>query len=93
MIECIRERRSGGRERILSIYSRLMQGQVIHKAKESSAYGVTGRTIQRDISDIQCFLHNQKNDTGDEKVIIFDRIAGGYRIETKEKNKLERGYK
>ncbi len=91
MIECIRERRSGGRERILSIYSRLMQGQVIHKAKESSAYGVTDRTIQRDISDIQCFLHNQN--TGDEKVIIFDRIAGGYRIETKEKNKLERGYK
>ena len=41
-------------ERVLSIYSRLREGQIIYKEEESGRYGVAQRTIQRDISDIQC---------------------------------------
>ena len=51
-------------ERVLSIYSRLKEGQTINKEVESSKYGVAQRTIQRDISDIQCFLQTQSYDTG-----------------------------
>lgn len=76
-------------ERILAIYSKMLQGQVIDKGNESVAYGVTERTIQRDISDIQCFLHNQNMDSGEEQEIIFDRILGGYRLETRKKRQLE----
>lgn len=70
-------------ERILSIYSRLKQGFVIRKAEESVRYGVTQRTIQRDIGDIQCFLQNLSNETGEIQEIVFDRQSGGYRLETK----------
>lgn len=52
-------------ERILSMYSQLKQGEVIYKKAESDRYGVTQRTIQRDIIDIQCFLQNQGNETGE----------------------------
>lgn len=75
--------------RILSIYSKLLQGQVIDKVEESFVYGVTERTIQRDISDIQCFLHDQNNDSGEEKEVIFDRKLDGYRLETRRKHQLE----
>lgn len=76
-------------ERILSIYSRLKEGKTIYKADESFTYGVAPRTIQRDISDIQNFLQNQNNETGEIQQIVFDKVAGGYRLETKIKNQLE----
>lgn len=76
-------------ERILSIYSKLLRGQIVVKADESSAYGVAERTIQRDISDIQCFLHNQNNACETERKVVYDRKLGGYRLETEEKSQLE----
>lgn len=76
-------------ERILSIYSQLKQGELIFKEAESSRYGVTQRTIQRDIVDIQCFLQNQGNETGIIQEIIFDRKSGGYRLETRYSDQLK----
>lgn len=75
-------------ERILSIYSRLKQGKFVYKAEESMKYDVAQRTIQRDLSDIQCFLNNQNNEAGEIQEIVFDRKAGGYRLETKRQNHL-----
>ena len=76
-------------ERVLSIYSRLLQGKVIYKEEESLKYDVAQRTIQRDIADIQCFLQNQSNERAEIQTITFDRKTGGYRLETKIKNDLE----
>lgn len=76
-------------ERVLSIYSRLREGQIIDKEAESNRYGVAQRTIQRDISDIQCFLQTQSFDTGEIHEVVFDRSVGGYRLETKLKKHLE----
>ena len=75
-------------ERILSIYTQLKQGKLIFKSQESAKYGVTPRTIQRDIVDIQCFLQNQGNETGEVQEIVFDRKSGGYRMETKYQSEL-----
>ncbi len=76
-------------ERILSIYSRLKEGRVISRVQASAEYGVNPRTIQRDISDIQNFLQNQNNETGEVQEIIYDREAGGYRLQTKIDNQLK----
>ena len=76
-------------ERVLSIYSRLREGQIIYKEEESGRYGVAQRTIQRDISDIQCFLQTQSHDTGEVSDVIFDRTMGGYRLETKIRKHLD----
>ena len=77
-------------ERILSIYSRLKQGRVIYKEQESMAFAVAPRTIQRDIADIQCFLQNRSSETGEIEEIVFDKGAGGYRLETKICNHLSK---
>lgn len=76
-------------ERVLSIYTRLKNGKVIYKERESSLYNVSSRTIQRDIADIQCFLQNQCDDTGEEQEIIFDKNIGGYILQRKSSNQLE----
>ena len=36
-------------ERVLGIYTRLMDGYLIHKTEEAERYGVDLRSIQRDI--------------------------------------------
>lgn len=46
-------------ERVLWLYTKLMKGEWIDKKKEAMRYGVSVRTIQRDISDIKIFLGNQ----------------------------------
>lgn len=76
-------------ERILSIYSRLEQGQIINKENESFKFDVAERTIQRDIADIRRFLRDQNNKTGEVQEIVFDRAAGGHRLEIKNSNQLE----
>lgn len=76
-------------ERILSIYTRLKQGKVIYKEKESQEYHVSPRTIQRDIADIQCFLQNQNMENGEIQEIIFDKNFGGYILQTKYNYLLE----
>lgn len=76
-------------ERVLSIYTRLKQGKIIFKDKESAEYHVAPRTIQRDISDIQCFLQNENVKTGEVQEVVFDKKAGGYILQTKNNNQLE----
>lgn len=76
-------------ERILSIYSRLKQGEIIYKIQEAVKYGISERTVQRDLTDIQNFLQNHGCETGEIQEIIFDRRVGGYRLESKNCGQLE----
>lgn len=75
--------------RILSIYTRLKQGKVIYKQEESIRYGVAVRTIQRDITDMQCFLQEQSSLFGEIQEIVYDKTAGGYILQTRKSNKLD----
>ena len=75
--------------RILSIYTRLKQGKVIYKQEESIRYGVAARTIQRDITDMQCFLQEQSSLFGEIQEIVYDKTAGGYILQTRKSNKLD----
>lgn len=70
-------------ERILSIYSRLEAGKLIKKKEEADQFGVSARTIQRDISDIQNFLQEQNNKTGEIREILFDKSQNGYKLKSK----------
>ena len=40
-------------KRILQLYTRLLKGEVINKAKEAAAANVTERSIQRDLDDLR----------------------------------------
>lgn len=60
--------------RILDIYARLMAGQILNKASLAEEYGVTMRSIQRDIESLRFFLMEK----GLPQEIIYDRTVKGY---------------
>lgn len=67
-------------ERVLDIYTKLLNGKIVNKEYEARKYQVDSRTIQRDVSDIQCSLRNQNIHTGEIQEIIYDRQKRGYRL-------------
>lgn len=74
--------------RILGLYSKLIGGQIINKAKEAQSHGVNERSIQRDIDDIRNFLEDETVNTGIVNSVVYDREKKGYRLEQAEKMNL-----
>lgn len=74
--------------RVLSLYTKLMNGYVINKAEEAQKCGVNERSIQRDIDDIRNFLENEAVNSGFVNSVIYDRMEKGYRLEQVYKMKL-----
>lgn len=62
--------------RMLSIYTRLLSGQTLGKSELAVEYGVTTRSIQRDMESLRCFLADQRL----AQDVVFDRGAKGYRL-------------
>lgn len=68
-------------ERVLGIYTKLINGSIVNKAMEATNYGVNERSIQRDIDDIRNFMEQSIADSGVVNSIIYDRQEKGYRLE------------
>ena len=68
-------------DRVLGIYSKLMNGAIVNKTEEAQNYGVNERTIQRDIDDIRNHLDQSVSDSGVVNSVIYDRTLKGYRLE------------
>jgi len=68
-------------ERVLAIYTKLINGYLINKAEEAKNFGVNERSIQRDIDDIRNFLELDAENTGIINSVIYDRYDKGYRLE------------
>ena len=62
--------------RLLDLYARFISGQTLNKQGLASEYGVTTRSIQRDMESLRCFLMEK----GLSQEIIYDRRHGGYRM-------------
>ena len=46
-------------QRVLGIYKKLINGEIVNKIEEANDYGVNERSIQRDIDDIRCFMESE----------------------------------
>ena len=62
--------------RVLGLYTKLLDGHVIVKAKEAARYGVNERSIQRDIESLRAFLADQHL----EQYVVYDRKSHGYKL-------------
>ncbi len=82
------EDKEGKSNRTLSIYSRLMNGRVISKSEEAERFGVSEKSIQRDIEEIRIFLDNQAATDGIPNDLVYDRQRKGYVIEQPDNLKL-----
>lgn len=67
--------------RVLNIYSKLMNGYIVNKAEEAVNYDVNERSIQRDIEDIRQYMDQESSETGVLNTVVYDRFLKGYRLE------------
>lgn len=68
----------GKNQRVLAIYDRLIRGETIYKAALAEEYGVTVKSIQRDIDEIRTFLYESKHHGGAE--VCYNRTKKGYEL-------------
>lgn len=68
-------------ERVLGIYTKLINGSIVNKSEEAINYNVNERSIQRDIDDIRNFFDQSIADSGVVNSVIYDRQEKGYRLE------------
>lgn len=64
-------------DRLLLIYSRLVNGEILNKKELAQCFHVTERSIQRDIEALRCFFADQ----GMIQDVVYDKVLHGYRIE------------
>ena len=74
--------------RVLTIYSKLMDGEIINKTEEAQYFKVNERSIQRDIDDIRNYLEQKAVDQGVWNEVIYDHKKRGYRLNQIYKTKL-----
>lgn len=75
-------------QRLLGIFDRLSRGELISKEVLAREYGVTEKSIQRDIDDIRSYLAGDRDEGAAD--ICYDRQAKGYRLVEQESRCLTR---
>lgn len=75
-------------DRMLDLYMRLSDGEIINKENAAKEYQVDGRSIQRDIDALRDFFSNQTVRRSEIAEIVYDRNKKGYRLEFAKKIKL-----
>lgn len=63
-------------ERLLAIYSQLTEGELVSKQALAQEFGVTERSIQRDIDALRCFFADQQL----AQDVVYSRNEKGYRL-------------
>ncbi len=65
-------------ERVLHIYTKLSNGQVVNKNDLATYFNVTSKSIQRDIEDVREYLERNIDTLGVSSTIEYDRSRKGY---------------
>lgn len=68
----------GKTERILTLYRRLCDGEIVNKTEMAEMLQVDSRTIQRDIDDLRAYFANGSAASDICPAIIYDRKAKGF---------------
>lgn len=74
--------------RILQLYTKLMNGEVINKADEAERFGKDPRSIQRDIDDLRSFFADRAAAGEIEKELVYDAKLNGYYLKTADERTL-----
>lgn len=67
-------------ERLLLLYTKLMDGEIICKKAEAEYFNISLRSLQRDIDDLRAFLSNRSVKTGILQQLLYDKKLKGYRL-------------
>ena len=68
-------------ERVLGIYTKLINGQLVNRTEEAQRYKVDERSIHRDINDIRNFLALEAGESGVINTVTYDGDRKGYTLD------------
>ena len=74
--------------RLVSLYAKLMNGEVVKKDEEAARFGVDKRTIQRDIENLRDYFFSSEDIGEYGKTIVYKRQLNGYVLEEIGENQL-----
>ena len=74
-------------DRLLHLYSKLTQGNVLRKKELAQQFNVTERSVLRDIETLRCFFAEQDP----PQQLIYDRGRKGYRLDNSQAQLLNNG--
>jgi len=69
--------------RILTIYSKLVHGEIVNKREMAELFNVNKKTIQRDLDDIRAYFYYSREIQG-AKDIIYKRDKKGYFLDNRD---------
>ncbi len=70
----------GKHDRILAVYNNLLEGTGLNVKTAAEHFGVSTKTIKRDIDDIRNFLSEKSMSDGSNKEVIYDRANDNYKL-------------
>lgn len=76
--------------RVLELYNKLQNGKLIDKFYEANYYGVTTKTIERDLDDISTLFEREIGENGVADSIIYDHKMKGYCLQKVYEGKLSK---
>lgn len=74
--------------RVLYLYNYLLNGNLVKKSEVAEMFGVTEKSIQRDLDEIRTFLVDKNAEEGSTNSLIYDYKQRGYKIEGEEPLRL-----
>lgn len=73
--------------RLLNMYEKLNRGDIINKKQFASEFGISEKSVQRDIDDLRAYL-SESYESGDNITIEYDYVKCGYRLIKQEREFL-----
>ncbi len=70
----------GKHDRILALYNNLLEGISLNVKTAAEHYGVSTKTIKRDIEDIRNFLSEKSLVDGSHKEVVYNRVDDSYKM-------------
>ena len=73
--------------RLLNMFEKLNRGEIINKKEFAQMFGISEKSVQRDIDDLRAYL-SECYEGGDDITIDYDYNKGGYRLIKQEREFL-----
>lgn len=73
--------------RLLNLYERLNRGETVNKKDFANAFGISEKSVQRDIDDLRVYLA-ECYENGDDVTVEYSYVKNGYYLVKKDKEFL-----
>ena len=77
--------------RVLQIYTKLLNGEIVNKSDEAARFKVDERSVQRDIDDLRAYFRDRAAEGEQEKEIVYSRSLNGYYLKAADDDMLTNG--